>query len=261
MIVSQTVRRILVAVVLGAVVALAVPAAQADRRILGYSYPYMTLPKGGTEFEHYVDAYLSKVDDPSTTTKEGQWRPAWRQQLELEHGITDRLDVGLYNVFSQKPFEGMSYDGVKLRSRYRFGDPGDLPIDPAIYAEAFYFNDEWGFEQRLILSKTVGKFEAHFNLKTEQEWKLHGPEKDMELIVNPTFGGGYHVQSWVAVGAEYFGRTALDDDKWSKFAHYAGPAVSFLGRNFWWTLTWQPQLNSGTERPDYQIRSLLAVTL
>ncbi len=242
-------------------VALVVAPARADRRILGYTYPYMTLPEGGFEFEHYLDATWKKVDDPSTQDVESQWRPAWRHQFEFEHGITDRLDFGFYNVFAQQPFGGLSYEGVKLRSRYRFGDPNDLPIDVGVYLETFYFNDEAGFEQRLILSKTVSRFEAHFNLKAEEEWELHAPEGEMEFVLNPTGGVGYHVLDSVAVGAEYFGRTAFEEEKWTRFAHYAGPAVSVMGRHFWWTLTFQPQITSGTGRPDYQARSLFAIML
>lgn len=241
-------------------VAVARPA-HADRRILGYTYPYMTLPAGAAEVEHYLDARLQKSDDPSTAGQERQWRPSWQHQVELEYGITDRLDFGFYNVFAQKPYGSMEYEGIKLRSRYRFADQGDLPLDIAVYAEGFYYNDEAGFEERLILSKSVKQLELHLNLKTEQEWAIHGPGREMELVLNPSAGAGYHIASWVAVGAEYYGRTALEEEKWSRMAHYAGPTLSFMGKRFWWTVTFQPQLSRDTGRPDYQARSLLALQL
>lgn len=51
------------AVVLG-VGLVAAREAHADRRIFGFTYPYMTLPKGGFEIEHYLDASFAETDDP-----------------------------------------------------------------------------------------------------------------------------------------------------------------------------------------------------
>ena len=103
-------RALLVAVCL----CLLLPAsARADRRIFPFTYGYMTLPGGGFEIEHYLDAKLKRFDDPATDGKvENDLGVDWRHQLELEYGITDRWDFGLYNVFEQKQHQDFAYRGV-----------------------------------------------------------------------------------------------------------------------------------------------------
>ncbi|MBW2457130.1 MAG: hypothetical protein JRI68_21620 [Deltaproteobacteria bacterium] len=145
--------------------------AHADRKIFAYTYPYGTLPQGGLELEHYLDATFDEADDPGTEdVEESLLRPSWTHQMEIEIGLTDRLDVGFYNVARQKAFESFEYRGVKLRSRYRFGDEGDFVLDPAVYLEAAYFGDEIEIEQRTILDKRFGAVETSRNLMLEQEF-------------------------------------------------------------------------------------------
>jgi hypothetical protein len=57
---------------LACALALASPA-RADRRIFAFTYPYMTLPKGSFELEHYLDLGLNNWDNPSTPEKDSSW--------------------------------------------------------------------------------------------------------------------------------------------------------------------------------------------
>ena len=45
--------------------------ARADRRIFAFTYPYMTLPGGSFEMEHYLDLGLQGWDDPATAAMAG----------------------------------------------------------------------------------------------------------------------------------------------------------------------------------------------
>ncbi|MBW2527542.1 MAG: hypothetical protein JRI23_25395 [Deltaproteobacteria bacterium] len=234
--------------------------ASADRKIFAHTYPYGTLPAGALELEHYLDAAFDEVDDPATEdVEEGLLRPSWTHQVEVEMGLTDRLDLGFYNVARQKPFESFEYRGVKLRSRYRFGDEGDFLLDPAVYLEAAYFGDEIKFEQRSILAKRFGALEASLNLKFEQEFKLKPDKTEFELLFIPSFGLGYHITEHVALAAEYLGRMKVEHGELEYFAHYLGPVVSVAGRTFWWTIGVHPELNAVEERPDLLARSVFAL--
>jgi hypothetical protein len=242
--------------VLGALV-VAPDVAHADRRIFGWSYPYMTLPAGGFELEHYLDAAFSEADDPGTTEVEDALRPSWKHQVEAEYAITDHWDFGLYQVFAQKPYESLRYQGTKLRSRYRFVEQGQWPVDVSLYGEVKYYGDEVGFEQIAILSRMFGPVELVVNAKFEQGIDLASDEVEYEII--PSFGAGYHVTEWFAAALEYQGKLTIEDGETEPMRHFVGPSVSFAGRHFWWTLSYGHQVSGLDEAPDFQVRSIFAV--
>jgi hypothetical protein len=249
------------AIILAALVAAAWPSnARADRRIFAYSYPYMTLPQGTLELEHYLDLGLNNWDNPATPELDRDWsHPSWRHMIELEYGITDRLDFGFYNVFHQDPFGSLRFDGIKVRSRYRFADPGVHPVDTSLYAEVTYFGDEVELEQKLILSKILGRFEIVGNATVEEGYEL--AEGEWEFMVTPSVGLGYHVAPALAFGVEYVGRAKLAEGEMEYFANYLGPALSVASGPFYWTLGAQWQLGKRSDMPSIQVRSLLGIVL
>lgn len=232
--------------------------AQADRKIFGFVYPYMTLPKGGLELEYYLDMGLNGWDDKSTPTDENKWTEVdWRHQIEFEFGITDHLDFGFYNVFQQKPYGNFEYEGVKLRTRYRFSEKGALPIDPALYFEVAYFGDEMKFEEMLILAKDIGKIETALNLKFEQELTLDSGKIEHEFI--PTVGVGYNFNKHVTLGLEYYGKLKFEKGDIKYFINYLGPTLSITLGRFYWTLAFQPQLGGKDGFAAFRARSLFGI--
>jgi len=240
------------------VLAVASPA-RADRRIFAFTYPYMTLPKGSFELEHYLDLGLNGWDDPATTdVVEHDWtKPAWQHQVEFEYGITDRLDFGFYNVFKQDPFENFKFDGIKLRSRYRFADPGVHFVDAGVYLEFSYFGDEIEIEQKLILSKILGRVEIGFNGTVEES--RESATKQWDELITPSLGVGYHMSPGFAVTLEYVGRMLLADGKVDYYVSYLGPGFSFADGPFYWTVAAEPQLGRRTSLAAVQVRSLLGL--
>jgi len=240
---------------------LVAPTAHADRRTFAFTYGYMTLPKGGFEAEHYVDAKIARRDDPSTPDPavESIIGADWRHQVELEYGITDRWDFGFYNVFEQKQFGNFVYRGAKLRTRYRFGDEGRFFIDPAIYGELVVYTDQVKLEEIIILAKKFSKFEVAVNLKFEQGWKTTGPDKDFKFEFVPSLGFAWHITDWIAVGVEYVGKVEVEG-KDVEHAHYIGPSVNVSGKRFYWTLAFHPEFASSSgKRLAYQARSVFGV--
>jgi hypothetical protein len=239
------------------------PAARADRRIFAYTYPYMTLPQGSFELEHYLDLGLRGPtvawEGPTTTATQRDWlHPTWQHQVELEYGITDRLDFGFYNVFQQDAAGDLHFEGVKLRSRYRFADPGVLPVDTGVYLEYAYFGEEMEVEQRLILSKVLGPVEIAFNLKLAEELEL--AEKEWEYYVVPSLGVGYHLSPMLAMGVEYVARMVIEEGELEHYVHWVGPTLSVASGPFYWTLTGQAQLGHQS-LAGVQIRSLVGIVL
>jgi len=233
--------------------------ARADRRIFAFTYPYMTLPKGSFELEHYLDLGLNNWDNPATPDViERDWtKPAWQHQVEFEYGITDRLDFGFYNVFTQDPYGAMRFDGVKARSRYRFADPGVHPVDVGTYLEFSYFGDEIEIEQKIILSKILGRVEIAFNGTIEEGLELGNQE--WEYLVTPSLGVGYHLTPGFALTVEYVGRIKIEEEKVDYFVSYLGPGLSVAAGPFYWTLASEWQLGKRSSLAAIQVRSLLGI--
>jgi hypothetical protein len=238
--------------------------ALADRRIFAYTYPYMTLPQGSFEIEHYLDLGLRGPTvawdgEPSANAPNDFTHPTWLHQVELEYGITDRLDFGFYNVFQQEPAGDLKFEGAKVRSRYRFGDPGLHVVDPAVYLEFVYFGDEIEIEEKLILSKILGPVELSFNATLEQEAELGS--KEWEYVFMPSLAVGYHFSPAFAVGLEYVGRMQVAEEDVEYFVSYLGPSLSVAGGPFYWTLAAEAQLGRRTSLAAVQIRSVFGITL
>jgi hypothetical protein len=241
--------------------------AQADRKIFAYTYPYMTLPQGAAELEHYLDVKFEEIDDPNTPEVDEEYEPSWKHQVEFEYGITDRWDFGLYQVFEQAPYSPMSYTGTKLRTRVRLAEQGDWPVDLGFYLEGLYYTDAIGAEERIIIAKTINKFESSINLKFEQKAKDEGEKQETELEFIPMIGLGYHVARWFAVGAEYQAKLEYKiekengetEEEMGDWEHYVGPVVSVSGGNFWWTVGYQHLVSDVEEASDFMVRSVLSV--
>src|SRR5574341_2198745 len=94
----------------------------ADRKSYVWTYEYQTTPKGELELENYLDFAAPNWQDKSTST--------WKNQIELEYGITHSWDIALYQVFSQTSSGPYKFSQMKLRTRYAIDKPGVFPVDP-----------------------------------------------------------------------------------------------------------------------------------
>ncbi|MDP2314665.1 MAG: hypothetical protein Q8P41_17305 [Pseudomonadota bacterium] len=225
------------------------PSASAGERLFAYSYGYGTVPRGGVEVEHYA------------TAQEDGGGTEWAHQVELEYGITDQLEAGLYLVAEQPAAGALAFAGYKARLKYRFGSAGVGPVDTAIYFEyigspAF---DTHGVEAKLIFGKTLGSFEAALNA----EYKLTFGE-GLEHEIEPTLGLGYKITPHFLLGAEVRNEIEWAGTEPAGVFLWAGPTVHLAGEGgkLWWTLTTLFATTNAT-RDDhaYIVRSLVAVNL
>ena len=70
--------------------------------------------------------------------------------------------------------DSFDYTGSKLRTRYRIGEKGQLPVDVLLYAEYIFGQGpkEYDkFEGKLILAKDFGKWNLSYNQIYEQKTK------------------------------------------------------------------------------------------
>jgi hypothetical protein len=278
----RTATRPLFATTLGLTLAFA-GAALANPRPLPFTYPYEQLSEGQTEIEAYTDVTPLRVyKDGSDRAKGRQYEPYYKLQTEIEYGVTDRLELGFYQVFVAKPQTGggnsMSFDGLKWRARYRFAEAGEWPVDVAVYLEVAWLHDEIEWEEKIILQKRFGNLKIMGNLWIEQEladyWQRG--KRELEFIVNPTLGLTYQVVPVFSPGIEYWARGMLDADEYKsdpvkytnhRLTHFVGPAVHLNFGRVWWTVAAYPNLSNadnphpGEKYGPVWFRSLLGVEL
>lgn len=225
--------------------ALLAPAAFANPHPLPYSYPYQTLPQGKIEVEEIVDLVPVRVSrEKLDGTRDAVTALRYQLQTELELGITDRLELGLYFAFRQgatADTPALRFEGMKQRLRYRFAEEGDLPVDIGAYVEVAEFYNEVELEQKLLLSRRFGYLTAVVNLWVEQEYYFQ--DQQWKLIYNPTAGAVYEFSPSFMLGLEYWARGRFDDaaaapgdaDSPSGARHYLGPTFLLQSGEAWWS--------------------------
>jgi hypothetical protein len=237
----------------------AVPAF-ATPRTLPFSYPNETLPKGALEVEMYTDVNPLRVAaDPTGVTPGNMWAVAYSLQTEFEYGITDRFELGLYQVFAAAPVPGgdnaLQFDGLKWRIRTRLAEPGELPVDIGLYLELETMHDEVALEGKVNLQRRFGPVRLLANLWAEEAWlrpldaKAHG--REAEFIINPTAGASFEVTPTFQPGLEYWARGELSasgdtpqDRENSRVHHFLGPTSHLNFGRLWWTAGLYVHLNS-----------------
>jgi hypothetical protein len=194
--------------------------AQADRRYYIWTYQYVTIPRAMTELEFYQTTKLSDID-------------AWEYRIEIEHGITDRLDFSVYQIFEQKEDSPFKWNAVQFRFRYRFGEEGQYILDPLLYLEYNRKIDLMApnkFEMKFILAKTIDKFNLAINPVYEYFF-APGSEHEIGMDV----GVSYEFNpAWIA-GIETTSRMEFEDSE-TKAASYLGPTLSFASGTWWYTI-------------------------
>ncbi len=217
---------------------------------LPFSYPYQTLPKGKIEVEEIADLIPMRVSrEKLDGTRDAVTAVRSELQTELEIGVTDRLELGLYFDFKQgasADTPAMRFGGVKQRLRYRFAEEGDLPVDMGVYFELAEYFDEVEIEEKLLLSRRFGYLTAVCNLWVEQEYYFQ--EQQWKLIYHPTVAGVYELSPNFMLGLEYWSQGRFDkpesgksppgqDDSQSLTSgrHYVGPTFMLQSGEAWWS--------------------------
>jgi hypothetical protein len=268
--------------------------AAANPRPLPFTYPYETLPEGSSEIELYTDTTPLRVDADATDPTRGRlWEPFYRLQMEYEYGITDRWELGIYQVFEGTPQTGggnvFSFDGMKARIRTRLAEAGELPVDVAFYLELSVLHDEVELEEKILLQRRVGRARVMANLWVEQEFERpfeDSPNRgQMEFFINPTLGVTYELGPRVQIGGEYWvrGRIGRDDlvattdpqaaeaqrvdRRNDELHHFLGPTLHYNMGRTWLSIGLYAHLNDATKPVPGEIygpfwfRSVLGIDL
>ncbi|MEZ4403282.1 MAG: hypothetical protein R3B06_24870 [Kofleriaceae bacterium] len=195
--------------------------AHADRRSFTQTYEYMTAPAGQTEVELHTRQARSTWADGAPES--------FTFALEVEHGITERWDIALYHVFEQASDATapvpLHLSEIKLESRYRFAERGELPVDLAAYGELVraFGASAYEAEAKAIVARDFGKVTAAVNLIGAVEFGADVAETEVEA--GWAAGVTYEVSPTWKVGAESWGGFEVEYP--DEVTGWAGPAASW----------------------------------
>lgn len=148
----------------------AISVAEAHLRDYLVNQPYYTTEKGEFEVAFWNDVLFPDADNDDTYKT--------RHQIEFEYGLTDRLQLAYYEVYTWDRAKDWERDQFKIEAKLRLAEAGDWPVDVALYTE--YKNPDGtrearsdALENKLILSKDVGPWNFITNAVFEKELNTH----------------------------------------------------------------------------------------
>ncbi len=217
------------------------PRSFADKRNYVWTYQYKTLKQGESEAETYFT--LSTPDMKNMDTTIGV-----EHKFELEFGMTDRFDFGIYQIFGQEPGDNLRYKGFQFRGRYRLSEKNKFIFDPLLYLEYKGTPNlsSHGIEFKFIMAKDINRFNFALNPVIEFEY-----EHAWETKTGYAFGMNYRLARLLHFGVEAKG---------SENGHYLGPVLSHGNSDFWVALGSAFSVSTiSAGAPEFQLRMLLGI--
>jgi hypothetical protein len=221
-----------------------ISSAHADRRKYAWTYMPVTIAAEATELELY-QTYTD--GDPYS----------WEYRIELEQGVSPRVDFSLYQIFRQNENEDLKWNAFQLRSRMRLQDPSTSTWKPVLYLE---YNRKLDFtepnkgEVKLLFGRDFGATNFSANAVYEVAWAPGEPEHEVGF----DFGLAQEWSFKYSLGLETSTRFEFVDGETEKVA-YAGPVLSFASGEVWYTLGAGFGLTD--ESADTRVRLLVGVGL
>ncbi len=171
--------------------------AHAHLRDYLFNQGYYTSRKGEFELEFHNDFKMPETDDDDTYNL--------KQQYELEYGVTDHLQLAVYDVVTWNRTDNWEQDSYKIEGKYRFLEAGELPVDITLYGEYIDPNGSRDVssdtvELKLILGKNMGDWNVTGNFIAEREINQHEP-----WVLEYTLGARYPVTPRLHLGLELKG--------------------------------------------------------
>ncbi|WP_427968195.1 hypothetical protein [Altererythrobacter sp.] len=167
-----------------------------------------TVEKGETEIETRWDRLVGGVDDGEDVL-----------QLEVKHGVTDRLMLALNAEFEKEPGESREFEALGIEAVYELGNLGG--VDFGLYGEyEIVFEGADKIETKLLAGQRRGPWEWRLNLIAEKE--LEGGEP-----VEFEYAASADVEALgeIRIGAQAFGELGTTRDFLPHAGHFLGPVA------------------------------------
>ncbi len=221
----------------------------AERRFT-YSYETTTSPAGSWEYEQWF------------TWKGYDDKNRFEFRHELEYGITDSLQLGLYlsDWRITDPDDGDSETEWRTAGAeliYSMTDPNKDWLGSALYGEFLIGPEKFALEGKLLLQKNFGPLALVYNAVIEAEWEGESYEEEIGVWEN-TIGLSYQFSPQFFLGFE--GVHEVEFAEWSDAGGHVfsvGPNLSFRKGNFFTTVTALFQVSDVDGEPEQQVRMLM----
>ena len=259
----QPLRHWLYLLMVGFYTCLSINPAHADENLFGYVYGADVLPKGANEA--YV--WLTHRSDKGKGTYS-----ATDVQMEFEHGITDRLQGSLYLTGNRHLIRGSQdldasgnpeypdqdatrLNGVKTAFKYNVLSVYTDPIGLSFYIEPGYSTvhkvtgqrqTQYSLETKAILQKNFldDQLVVAYNATLEYERRRFRDtgDREWEFEWEQTAGVSYRfAPNWFG-GVEARLHTEWPEGHKEHSAWFAGPNLHYGAKDWWFTVTWLPQI-------------------
>ena len=210
-----------------AVVAVGPAVGSADVRALTQTYEYSSVPEGNTTVQLWHTQGRRTSAGPEVV----------EQLLEIEHGVTERWDVGLRTAIAQVAGAPgiavpLHLDRITLASRYRFVDRAEWPVDVLVFVEGGkqFGASVYPLELRAVVARDLDRLTVAGNGLVRGFVGQDVAGRSTEL--GWAAGATYQVHPKIRIGAETWGGYADD------LVAHAGPVLHLLpSSKLWLTVT------------------------
>ncbi len=157
-----------------------------------------------------------------------------RTAIELEYGLTKKIDFATYLNFARPAGEDVQFSGAKARLRGRFAEKGVLPVDLGWYIELEQWQksineDTLELEFKPTMQKDIGRVSIIANFPFEKV--VRGESKSEQLFeVGYSTEVSYQKSNRLRFGVQFYGgpggvknMSPVRDQQ-----HYVMPVVHFI---------------------------------
>ncbi len=227
------------------IIVLAVPSSFADRRKYVWTYGTAIMSPDESELEFYQ---TTRIDNANS----------WEYRIELEHGISSRADMSVYQIFTQADGGSLKWDAFQLRTRYRLAEPGKVKFDPVLYLEynrKVDLSKQNKLEGKLLLAEDFNKVNLAINPVYEFFWAPGDPIHEFGLDV----GLAYELTYKFTIALESTSRYEILKDEDNETSSYFGPTISFATGSVYYTAGYAWGLTDDSN--DARVRFILGAHL
>ncbi len=228
---------------------LALPAmcAFAGVRHFTFLYEAPTSPPGSIELENTF-----------TWNHGSGWNDVFIRE-ELEIGITDRFQLGIYPLdWSHHTDEGFQYNGGAVELIYNLSNPVVDPVGISLYQELSVARQHFESESKLIAQKNFGRWILDYNATLEAGWEEQGLKKQTGEL-QQALGASYEISPRLSVGVEFLHEFVFPDWRDEITNVFAGPNVSYRRQQWFVTASALAQATNTSDEPDLQLRTIFGI--
>jgi hypothetical protein len=211
-----------------------------------FLYEAPTSPPSSVELENTITwGHSSNLDDV-----------VFREELEV--GITERLQLGIYPLDWSRSDDRFQYNGGAVELIYNLSNPVIDPVGISLYQEIVAGRRHFESESKLIAQKNFGRWILDYNATLEAEWDGQGlEERNGEL--QQALGASYEISPRLSVGLEFLHEFVFPN--WSDRVTnvFVGPNVSYRRHEWFVTVTALAQATDTIDEPDFQLRTIFGI--